>query len=220
MTENQIQFVTLEILKELLATQERAFHSSLQLFLTDIRDEVRSVRKDFDELRRSQEFSQSQLKDTQDKVMNLDCKVESAKRSVKEHGERLDYVEDQVEYIENQSGSNNIKIMGIEDNKKMEKSWDDTEKIVSDVICKKLRIQETLHIERAHGVLKQMSDRHDGSKNRPRPIIAKFTYWKQKEKVLRTARKLKPEGVQFYPDFAKKNNKKHSKEEPIKSLNC
>ena len=130
MTENQIQFVTLEVVKELLATQERAFHSSLQLFLTDIRDEVRSVRKDFDVLRRSLEFSQSQLKDTQDKVMNLDSKVESAKLSVKEHGEWLDYVEDQVEYIENQSRRNNIKIMGIEEDKKMEKSWDNTEKIV------------------------------------------------------------------------------------------
>ena len=49
-----------------------------------------------------------------------------------------------------------------------------------------------------------MSDRHDRSKNRPRPIIAKFTYWKQKEKVLHAARELKPEGVQFYPDFAKR----------------
>ena len=86
MTENQIQFVTLEVVKELSATQERAFHSSLQLFLTYIRDEVRSVRKDFDELRRSLKVSQSQLKDTQDKVMNLDCKVESAKLSVKNTG--------------------------------------------------------------------------------------------------------------------------------------
>ena len=46
MTENQIQFVNLEVVKELLATQEIAFRSSLQLFLTDIRDEVRSVGKD------------------------------------------------------------------------------------------------------------------------------------------------------------------------------
>ena len=57
--------------------------------------------------------------------MNLDCKVESAKLSVKEHGEWLDYVEDQVEYIKNQSKRNTIKIMGIEEDKKMEKSWDD-----------------------------------------------------------------------------------------------
>ena len=147
MTENQIQFVTQDVVKELLATQERVFHSSLQLFVTDIRYEVRSVRKDFDELRRSLEFSQSQLKDTQDKVMNLDYKVESAKLSVKEHRKWLDYVDDQVEYIENQSRRNNIKIMRIEEDKKMEKSWDDMEKIVFDVICKKLRIQENLHIE-------------------------------------------------------------------------
>ena len=56
--------------------------------------------------------------------------------------------------------------MGIEEDKKMEKSWDDTEKIVSDVICKKLRIQETLHMESAHRVGKQMSDPHDGSKQK------------------------------------------------------
>ena len=66
--------------------------------------------------------------------MNLDGKVESAKLSVKEHRKWLDYVEDQVEYIENQSRRNNIKIMGIDEDKRMEKSWDDTEKIVSDVI--------------------------------------------------------------------------------------
>ena len=52
--------------------------------------------------------------------------------------------------------------MGIEEDKKMEKFWDDTEKIVSDVNCKKLRIPKTLHIELAHRVGKQMSDRHDG----------------------------------------------------------
>ena len=53
--------------------------------------------------------------------MNLDCKVESARLSVKERGEWLHYVEDQVEYIENQSRRNNIKIMGTEEDKKMEK---------------------------------------------------------------------------------------------------
>ena len=96
----------------------------------------------------------------------------------------------------------------------MEKSWDDTEKIVSDIICKKLRIQETLHIERAHRVGKQMSKRHDKSKNRPRPIIAKFTYWKQKRKVLRAARELKLEGVQFYPDFAKRTLQRRASQIP------
>ena len=59
-----------------------------------------------------------------------------------------------------------------------------------------------------------MSDRHDGSKGRPRPIIAKFTYWKQKEKVLCAAREFKPEGVQFYPDFAKRTLQRRASQIP------
>ena len=65
--------------------------------------------------------------------------------------------------------------MGTEEDQKVEKFLDDKEKIVSDVICKKLSIQENLHIERAHRVGKQVFDRHDGSKNRPRPINTKLT---------------------------------------------
>ena len=48
----------------------------------------------------------------------------------------------------------------------------------------------------------------------PRPIIAKFTYWKQKEKVLRAAGELKPEGVQFYPDFAKRTLQRRASQIP------
>ena len=120
-------------------------------------------------------------------------------------------------HTQNQSGRNNIKIIGIEEDKKVEKSWHDMEKTIPDVICQKLRIQENLHIEpneRAHRVRKKMFDRHDGSKNRPHPIIAKFMYWKEKEKVLRAARELKLEGVQFYPDFAKRRLQQRASQIP------
>ena len=36
-----------------------------------------------------------------------------------------------------------------------------------------------------------------------RPIIAKFIFWKQKEKVLRAARQKKPKDIRLFPDFAK-----------------
>ena len=57
-------------------------------------------------------------------------------------------------------------------------------------------------------------DCHDGSKSRPRPIIAKFTYWKQKEKVLRAAKELKLEGVQFYLGFAKRTLQRRASQIP------
>ena len=37
-----------------------------------------------------------------------------------------------------------------------------------------------------------------------RPIVAKFTFWKQKEKVLRAARQKKPKCIKLSPDFAKR----------------
>ena len=46
-------FVTLEVVKELLATQQQAF----RLLVTDIKDSVKEVKKDFEELKRSLEFS-------------------------------------------------------------------------------------------------------------------------------------------------------------------
>ena len=43
-----------------------------------------------------------------------------------------------------------------------------------------------------------------GSKvaSKPRPIVAHFQIWKKKKKVIKAARKSKPDPVQFFEDFA------------------
>ena len=41
-------------------------------------------------------------------------------------------------------------------------------------------------------------------KVRPRPIIAKFLSWKDKEKIVKAARKIKPKQVQFLEDFSQR----------------
>ena len=46
-------FVTLEVVKELLATQQQA----LRLLVTDMKDRVKEVKRDGEELKRSLEFS-------------------------------------------------------------------------------------------------------------------------------------------------------------------
>ena len=46
----------------------------------------------------------------------------------------------------------------------------------------------------------------DGTKvkSRPRPIVAKFLSWKDKDRVLRSARSIKPDGTQFLKDFSER----------------
>ena len=70
-----------------------------------------------------------------------------------------------------------------------------------------MKIEDDLLIERAHRVGKPRPPyRHvGGSKvaSKPWSIVARFQIWKEKEKVIRAARKSKPDRVQFFEDFAK-----------------
>ena len=53
-----------------------------------------------------------------------------------------------------------------------------------------------------------------GSKVKPRPIVVKFSHWKQKERVLRIAREKKPKGIMFYPDMAKRTLDRRTEQIP------
>ena len=65
--------------------------------------------------------------------------------------DHTDVTEAQIEYM-NQSRQSNIRITGVAEDKNVEKSWDDTEKVVKQVIKDKLNLQEDFEIERCHRV--------------------------------------------------------------------
>ena len=98
--------------------------------------------------------------------------------------------------------------------------WEERETVMKDQICVKLNINkeecQSTMVERAH----QVGKRHtpfchlaNGTKVKscPRPIVAKFLSWKDKEKVLRVTRSLKPDDVQYLEDFSKRtlDKRKH-----------
>ena len=65
---------------------------------------------------------------------------------------RCDDMESKHEYLENVSRRNNIKILGLLEDKLKEKSWDDTEELVKGVIKEKLKFDTEVKIERADRV--------------------------------------------------------------------
>ena len=103
---------------------------------------------------------------------------------------------DKLEYLENQSRRNNIRIDGIleEENE----SWDTTEEKVKQVLAEKLNLEEALHIERAHRVGRVAS----GPRRRPRTIVCKLRDFKQKEQILKVTRRIKPVGLYVNEDLA------------------
>ena len=116
------------------------------------------------------------------------------------------HVENKVEYIENQSRGNNIKLIGLNESEE-EVSWDDTEKMVLECVKNKLDFQAEVEIERAHqiGVKRPPgATREDGLLYGPRPVVAKLRSWKQKEAILKAARVKKSDGIYFHSDLAEK----------------
>ena len=65
-----------------------------------------------------------------------------------------------------------------------------------------------MKVERAHhvGRPRYAKRSHDGSKVKvephPRPIVARFESWKQKEKVIKAARAIKPTNIMFLENYS------------------
>ena len=102
-----------------------------------------------------------------------------------------------MEYMENQNRRNNVKILGMEEDPDKEKSWDDTEELVQNLIKDKLGSSKSFEIVRCHrvgypGKKQSFHDRSHlnqfGRSDEPRPIVAKFLRWKDEEEVLKLAR--------------------------------
>lgn len=98
-----------------------------------------------------------------------------------------------IEYQENQSRRNNIRVFGIPES---------AETKVKDAIKEKLNID--VDIERAHRVERRKStgiNQHQAGAN-PRVMVCRLSSWKQKEAVVRKARKEKPEGLFICEDLS------------------
>ena len=202
------EFITIAMCKELLAVQQTSYAKMIEVLTADLRNEIRFIKNDINDLKASAQF-QSNTIDSYN--VKIDC-IEKELKLIKDHLGNSDVdlinLEDKVEYLENGSRRNNIRIVGVPEAPQFKESWEESEQIVKDKINTLLGISEDLQIERAHrvGKPKAFFTRPDGSKvkARPRPIVAKFQSWKQKESVLREARAKKPDGIKFVPDLSQR----------------
>ena len=74
---NKSEFVTLNIINQILETQDRAYRNTLQIFMDDMKSEIRILCKDVEDLKVSLQFSQGQIDDLK-KVAKEDGKSSSS----------------------------------------------------------------------------------------------------------------------------------------------
>ena len=138
------------------------------------------------ELQKSLEFSQKDVSETEEKLSLVTKTIKKCCTSFEKQTIEVMRIESKVEYIENDSRRNNIKLFVLNESDDGV-SWDDTEKIVVACFKNKLEFQQTVEIEIAHriGVNRPSgATREDSSLYGPRPVVAKLKSWKQQEAIL------------------------------------
>ena len=116
--------------------------------------------------------------------------------------------------LEAYSRRENIKIFGIEDERG--ESNTRTEELVRIMMREKMNIPEEdvegFHFERVH----RIPTRQDIARSsKPRPIIAKFSYYKDKEYMWSFVKNLKGSGIGISNDFPKEIDEIHQKLYPV-----
>ena len=95
--------------------------------------------------------------------------------------------------LEGHSRRNNLRFEGIKDHEN--ESWEDCENKMYDLLENKLEMDiENVVIERAHRTAKK-------NKNRSRPIVAQFSFYKDKMNILKNCKKLKNTRFSIFEDF-------------------
>ena len=96
----------------------------------------------------------------------------------------LDYHTDKIEYLENQRWRSNIRLDGIRE--EGAETWDNTETKVKELLKEKLNLDKEPDVERARQKSKMLQLAPKTSKDH------RLRDWKQKEKIIRGARRIKP----------------------------
>ena len=192
------EIVTLATVRELLKAQENMFKALFELSMNTVNKRIDNLITTVSDLKASLEFTQ---KDLQELIPSVE-KVSIIEQEISNTKSYVNQQKDKAEYLENQSRRNIIRVDGIPE--VHGETWDTTESLVKEVLKDKLQMSDEIFIERAHRVGRKVSSQDSNSytSTRPRTIVSRLNHWKQKESILKNARKLKPRGIFFNEDLA------------------
>lgn len=173
-------------LKTILASQEKAFRTSIELLEKQMNEKVQSLQNVVGEVTKSLEFSQKEVDELKKEVTLNNGTIKNLKEEVQASRQLVKELEARCNYQEDYSRRNNLQIVGVEE--KRGETWEQTATEVSNLLKSKLDLPD-IQLERAHRVGQRID-------NRTRPIIARFSKYSDREAVMRNVSKLR--GTRIY----------------------
>ena len=204
---------TAAAVEEALAEQKRTFEMFLdvqlkafQACVTTMMDStnnridsfVKFMTRELTELKASVQFSQTELHEMKNNNKSENDRERYEHRSLQKLTADFRRMDDNIDYLENQSRRNNLRIDGVKE--RAEETWADTEQALRKVLETDLKMPadhvKAIAIERAH--------RTGGAQNaeRDRTVVVKFTHVKDRDSMLQAARANRPRGVFVNEDFS------------------
>ena len=102
---------------------------------------MKELKKEISELKESASFTSSKFEEMKAKMGKVDVDIKAIYHQIdglnNDYNYSFEELKAKQEYLENQSGRNNVKIGGVKESDD-EKTWDDTEKVVKNLIKNKL----------------------------------------------------------------------------------
>ena len=152
--------------------------TTITSILLEIRRDVKKTNKRFYHIEKSVKSLKRDTKFLKEQNSNLTRQVMSLQTTVAHLETRAQEAESKNERLEAQSRRDNLRFYGFED--KRGETWEESENVIRSYISNELDLEESnIQIERAHRI---------PSKSSPRPIIVKFSFYKDREKILKTYR--------------------------------
>ena len=157
-------------------------HETLSMsILIDIQKNCQDLNKKFDKMDKSVNQLKKANKKLQDQNLKLTKTVNTLATTVSELEYSALETSSKLDQLEGQSRRQNLKFFDIEESNN--ETWEASEEKVRTYIRTELEIDDSnISIERAHRL---------PGKNKPRPIIVKFSFYKDKDRVIKRYRELR-----------------------------
>ena len=158
-------------------------NTSQTQILLEIRKDVKQMNKKFDKLDRKVKELRNDNKQLKQQNENLSKQVNELTTTVVCLENRVNETEKKNKQLEVQSRRENLKFYCIEED--ADETWEQLETKIRNYLTDELNVEEQNdEIERAHRL---------PSKSSPHPIIVKFSYFKDKDPILRACRNKRKE---------------------------
>ncbi|XP_070571275.1 uncharacterized protein [Ptychodera flava] len=169
---------------------------TLEQRLNNIEDEMDTMKEDIDEIRNEENSKNPNGSTGNETMQNLKGEIQQLRHDM------ADFRENHDELI-NRSKRCNLVFSGVKQDGA--ETWEQTEEKVKDIIKGNLEIDRNINFERVHRIL------NGPIVNGSKLIVAMFSCFKDKEEVLRKARKLKGTDIYIEQDFSRRTRVKRKK---------